>query len=186
MHVQVTGTGTNVNGLLTYLFTWCKVSNGPGRASQESSFSGICSAPVVFARTINLRPANHLVAQSQLLILLLEVRTLGHCSNSVWDFIPVVHHSHTKEISPDLHAALPHSPVVMGLPCCESLSPHLCTAMTNHCDGSRPSLLLVILWTMAVSAWCRCYSRVGVPSSTSLSLYSLLISSDAIRIPSPI
>jgi hypothetical protein len=30
---------------------------------------------------------------SQLLILLLEVLTLGHCSNSVWDFIPVVHHS---------------------------------------------------------------------------------------------
>jgi hypothetical protein len=39
----------------------------------------------------------------QLLILLLELLTLvGQCSNSIWDFIPIVHPSHSEEISPDL------------------------------------------------------------------------------------
>jgi hypothetical protein len=59
LHVQVPP--PRYQCLLTYLFTWCLVSNGRGGASQELSFSGMSSAPVVFARTIILRPAHPVV-----------------------------------------------------------------------------------------------------------------------------
>jgi hypothetical protein len=49
-----------------YLFTWCVVSNGPGRASQETSFYGMSSVSVVFARTIIFKACSS--GCSQLLI----------------------------------------------------------------------------------------------------------------------
>jgi uncharacterized protein YqgQ len=48
---------------LTYLFTCRVVSHGPGRASQETSWSGTSSAPSSLLRLLLCRPA-HLVALS--------------------------------------------------------------------------------------------------------------------------
>ncbi len=62
------GRGLGGRGLamfLTYLFTCRVVSHGAGRASQEASWSGLCSAPSSWLFMMRSRPA-HLVALSRL------------------------------------------------------------------------------------------------------------------------
>jgi hypothetical protein len=43
---------------------------------------------------------------SQLLVLLLKLLTFCHCSHFVRNIVPTVHHSHTEEVSSDLHSPI--------------------------------------------------------------------------------
>ncbi len=62
--------------IFTYLFTWRAVSDGPGRASEETSYSGIGSAPAVNVHADGQKACSY--CGSQLFIHLLESLTFCH------------------------------------------------------------------------------------------------------------
>ncbi len=114
----------SVENLFTYLFTWSEVSNRPGRASQETSSSGMSSASVVFVHTLSFHACSS--GRSQLLILLLELLTLVPCSH----FVQLSTTSNWRSFS-----WTPCGPAAFsgcgGLPCCESLSPRPLPSQTT-------------------------------------------------------
>ncbi len=97
---------------LACLLTCLLVSSLPwprwGRASQETSFSGMCSAPFFFTQAVLLRPA-HLVALICLYFLWnFSLFAIALTSRGI---AFQVSHPHTEEISSQLHAAMFHSQI---------------------------------------------------------------------------
>ncbi len=129
------------------------------------------SAPVVFARTIILKPA-HLVALSCLYCSLLV--TALTCQGLYSSYPPP---------SPDLHVPC-RILRLWGFSCCKSLS-----SSQPICCHVKPLRRIqptssVILWTMAMSAWCRRSSRVWAPPALpafQCTPYSLVLTPSAFQ-----
>jgi hypothetical protein len=81
----------NPDAVFTYLFTCRVVSHGPGRASQETSWSGMCPAPSSWLQMMLSRPA-HLVALSCFALKVVTSCCLPD-STGYWYVIPAAHYS---------------------------------------------------------------------------------------------
>ncbi len=152
--------------ILTYLFTCRVVSHGPGRASQETSWSGTSSAPSSLLRLLLCRRA-HLVALS--------------CLYFRWKFSLLAVSLISLGMSLQLFTTLLLKKflLISRRPCLTfrlrefavlRVVLTLSAALSNHWFESRLPRPHRILWTMAMSAWCLRSSSVGRPSSLNLSL----------------